>query len=117
VSDTDRLSTVRPVALLLGCMLVASVAVPAGTAVWLRTTNSFFGMMTAAFGRGGQPREIPTEWIFVILGVAAALLYIVPAGVAFLLLRRARTPVRNLVTVAILPLAVGFFCLLLTGRL
>jgi hypothetical protein len=112
-----QMNTVRPGALLLGCMGVASVAVPAGTAVWLRATNSFFGMMTAVGSHGGQPREIPTGWIFVILGVAAAFVYIVPAGLAFLLLRRARTSVRNFVTIAMLPLAVGFLCLRLIGRL
>jgi hypothetical protein len=111
------MNAVRPGVLLLVCMGVASVAVPAGTAVWLRATNSFFGMMTVVGSHGGQPREIPTGWIFVILGVAAAFVYFVTAGLAFLLLRRARPSVRNLVTIATLALVLGLLCLRLAGRL
>ena len=111
------MSTVKPGALLLACAGFAAFAVPAGTAVWLHATDSFFGAITFIGSSGGRPREIPTGWIFVILGLGAALVYAVPAGLAFLALRRARPLIRNTVTVAILSLALGLICLRLGGHL
>ena len=99
------MNTIKPGALLLACLGFAAFVVPAGTAIWLRGTNSF--LVTYIGSPDGQPRDIPTGWIFVILGLAAAVVYAIPAGLAFVALRRVRRWVRNVVTLAILPLALG----------
>lgn len=109
------MSTMRPGALLFGCTAFAALAVPAGTAVWLRATNSFFGAITVIGSAGGQPRDISTGWIFVIFALVSAVVYAVPAGLAFIALRRATPSLRNAFTLMILPLSIALICLRLGG--
>src|SRR5438876_11625479 len=42
--------------------------VPIGMAIWLRSTDSFIGGLSIIGSSTGQPREIGTGWLYVILG-------------------------------------------------
>jgi hypothetical protein len=107
---------IRPRTLLAICAGVAALGVPLAFAMWLPAHNSFIGGLTMVGSSDGQPREIATGWLFVLLGFLAALAYAVPAGLSLVLMRRLSDRARKIAVVVILPVALWCVWYRLTFR-
>ena len=93
------MNTIKPGALFLACIAFVALVVPIVIIIWSRANGFFF-----VHELGGQPRDIPTGWVFVVLGVIAAVLYALPAGLVFVAARRASQRSRSLLTLSLLAL-------------
>ncbi len=108
------MSGIRPGALLLICACLVAVAVPVGISLW-ESNDRFIGGVTMIGSSGGHPREIGRAGLFLLAGVISALVYLVPAGLALLLLRRFGRGVQNVAMLIIVPLAIALVWLRVTG--
>jgi hypothetical protein len=97
-----RIADARPGLVLAGTALVAAVALPLAVWRWAVLRNAFFGDVTIG-AAGARATTIDPRWIYPLLGLLALVSYGSLAGFALVASRRASPRVRNLISIAMLP--------------
>ena len=109
-----RLANADPIRMIAGSALVPLLLVPICVAALMEFYGAAIGDLTLTI-TGGQPRTIDSRWVFPISGLLGMAMYLILAIAGYALFRRSSLLVRNLVSLALVPVSLAGFSIAVTG--
>ena len=105
----------RPGLVLATTAVAAGIAVPIAVWRWMVAHHTLFGDISLRVPGMGT-LQLDARWAYALIGLAVVVSYSALAGTFLILTRRARRPLRNAVTLFMLPVFLALAWLSIGGR-